>query len=469
MNSREEFNLDEISVYGILRKLFRNIWMVVFAAAGAWLLVTGVKGMTWEPQYTSHAVLAVNSRGTGNDAYSSLTLTNQMAGVFSEVFSSQVLKEKIAESLGQDQIDARIFASVVKETNLIEVSVIAREPREAYLILQSAIENYHAVSDYLFSNAVLRVIQEPDIPFGPSNPLRINKLRILAAAGAAVVVCGLIVLFSALRFTVQTRAGARRNLDGRILAVLPFERKYKTFRELVFRRKKSILLSSPLIGIGFSESVEKLASLIGHHMNRREQKVLLVSSVCENEGKSSVAANIALALSEQGKRVLLIDADLKKPALWRIFDCDVEHPDLKLYLEGQAEMEKIIEEQEELAIIFQRTPVKQSSVLLDSPRFEELIKGLRNDWDYILLDSSPMAITSDAEFLLKWADTALLVVRQDWADIRAVNEAADAVRQSGADFMGVVLNAFCGERTGAGRGYGSYGYKRYSRIRTKEE
>lgn len=320
MNSREEINLDEISIYGILRNLALNFWLVLLAAAGAWFLVTGVKEMSWTPRYTSSAVMAVNSRGTGNDAYSSLSLTSQMAGIFSEVFSSNVLKDRIAQSLGQEEVEAEISAAVVTETNLITLSVTAGDPRQAYMVLQAAIDNYDTVSDYLFSNAVLRMVQEPDIPFAPSNPLRIDRIRTLAAAGAGAAVCACIALLSVMRFTVQTRTGARRNLDGRILETLPFEKKYKTLRERFSRRKKGILITSPLVGMGFAESVEKLAAQLEHHMARRGQKVLLVSSVAENEGKSSVAANLALALAERGRRVILMDADMKKPAIWRLTD-----------------------------------------------------------------------------------------------------------------------------------------------------
>ena len=250
MNSREEINLDEISIYGILRNLALNFWLVLLAAAGAWFLVTGVKEMSWTPKYTSSAVMAVNSRGTGNDAYSSLSLTSQMAGIFSEVFSSNVLKDRIAQSLGQEEVEAEISAAVVTETNLITLSVTAGDPRQAYMVLQAAIDNYDTVSDYLFSNAVLRMVQEPDIPFAPSNPLRIDRIRTLAAAGAGAAVCACIALLSVMRFTVQTRTGARRNLDGRILETLPFEKKYKTLRERFSRRKKGILITSPLGGHG---------------------------------------------------------------------------------------------------------------------------------------------------------------------------------------------------------------------------
>lgn len=468
MNSREEINLDEISIYGILRNLALNFWLVLLAAAGAWFLVTGVKEMSWTPKYTSSAVMAVNSRGSGNDAYSSLSLTSQMAGIFSEVFSSNVLKDRIAQSLGQEEVEAEISAAVVTETNLITLSVTAGDPRQAYMVLQAAIDNYDTVSDYLFSNAVLRMVQEPDIPFAPSNPLRIDRIRTLAAAGAGAAVCACIALLSVMRFTVQTRTGARRNLDGRILETLPFEKKYKTLRERFSRRKKGILITSPLVGMGFAESVEKLAAQLEHHMTRRGQKVLLVSSVAENEGKSSVAANLALALAERGRRVILMDADMKKPAIWRLFDCRDEGAELLDYLEGKAKLEEILQEREDLTVVLQRDSVKNSSRHMDSPAFKELLGKLRTDWDYVILDSAPMAFTSDAEFLLKEADAAVLVVRQDWSDVRAVNEAADAIRQSGADLVGFVLNAFRGGRSAFRHGYGYYGYGKYRQKQGEE-
>ena len=105
---------------------------------------------------------------------------------------------------------------------------------------------------------------------------------------------------------------------------------------------------------------------------------------------------------------------------------------------------------------------------MDSPAFKELLGKLRTDWDYVILDSSPMAFTSDAEFLLKEADAAVLVVRQDWSDVRAVNEAADAIRQSGADLVGFVLNAFRGGRSAFRHGYGYYGYGKYRQKQGEE-
>ena len=103
-----------------------------------------------------------------------------------------------------------------------------------------------------------------------------------------------------------------------------------------------------------------------------------------------------------------------------------------------------------------------------SEKLEHLLEVCRLKADYVIIDSSPMGVTSDVEVLMKYADSVLLVVRQDWSDIRAVNDKADIVRQSRKDFSGFLLNAFHREpdlMDGTPGGYGYYGYRRYHKGR----
>ena len=91
---------------------------------------------------------------------------------------------------------------------------------------------------------------------------------------------------------------------------------------------------------------------------------------------------------------------------------------------------------------------------------KQFIRDSRNLVDYLILDSSPMSLASDTELLMKLADTAVLIVRQDWTDIRAVNDAVDNIGQSGTDFSGFVLNVFQRESLFRnGQEYRYYGYR----------
>lgn len=90
-----------------------------------------------------------------------------------------------------------------------------------------------------------------------------------------------------------------------------------------------------------------------------------------------------------------------------------------------------------------------------------LIDAGRKKMDYIILDTPPMSVSSDAELMLKMADNAVLIVRQDWTDVRAANDASDTIRQAGVDFTGFILNAFLKEHLWSSlRGHSYYGYGR---------
>lgn len=473
MEESREFRLDEISFFSIFKDIIKNIWVIILAAAAGWLAVTGARRLTWTPEYSSSATLAVTAKGSSSNAYSSLNLTTQMAEIFSEVFSSNVLRDKIAEELGQDSVDAEISASIIQETNLVVVRVTSASPSQTYRVIQSAIDNYSTVSDYLFSNAVLRTVQEPAVPVGPSNAPNISRMQKLAMIGGAGLTGVLIIVFSVMRFTVKTKEGARRNLDGRILETIPYEHKNKTLRGALRKNKTSLLMSTSLVSMRFSESCRKLATQVDHHMRTRKQKVLLVTSVAENEGKSSAAANLALALSEKGRSVILIDTDLKKPAQSKIFDIHGKSGHyLTDYLDRKASVGQILRKEGEgnLFLVLQYGGVKSSARYLDSKEMRGLIRAAGSSVDYVILDSSPLMLSSDALILTRLADAVLLVARQDWSDIRALNDAADDLRQTDTDFMGFVLNAFRdGRQSGGKQEYSYYGYHRRQRGKAGEE
>lgn len=468
MEDTKEFRLEEVSFRSIFIDLIRNAWVILIMAAAASLAVSGVEKLIYVPEYTASATMVVNAKG-GSSTYNSLSLTNQMADIFSEVFGSDVLRSRIAEDLGRTDIEGEISCSIIEETNLIVLRVTSSDPRQAYLIIRSALENYDTVSDYLFSNATLRILEEPSVPYSPSNVMNLGRIEKLAMLGAAGVTIMGIGLCSLLRFTVKNKESARNNLDGTILGTIPFEKKHLTWKERLQRKNRSLMILSSRVGAQFTESYRKVATRLNHHMRKRNQKVLLIASVAENEGKSSVAANLALALAEKGKRVALIDLDLKKPAQYKIFDSPkAQETWLADYLTGKADVDNLLyyDEGTGLFHIFQNIGARNSGGLLESPRMRNVLQACRKSMDYVILDTAPMALSSDAELLMKQADVGVLVVRQDWTDIRAVNDAADLIRQSGADFGGFILNAF--HREGIALSSSAGAYQRYGRKQAEE-
>lgn len=194
----------------------------------------------------------------------------------------------------------------------------------------------------------------------------------------------------------------------------------------------------------------------------------MVTSVNENEGKSTIIANLALSLTAAGKNVLLIDLDMRKPSLYKIFEVENQEIDvLGKVLKGESDAENLIQvlSKEKLCVIFNTKEYSRSTELLSGERLKLLLNYLREKFDYILIDTPPMQTVADAEVIAGAAEASLVVVREHQTPVPAILEVLDSLRDSNAKPIGCVLNDSYGNigQSLGGYQYGSdYGY-RYGR------
>ncbi len=432
---------DEINPLRLALDVLRNIWVAVLMALAVWMGVSAYGKLNYTPQYTSSTTLVVSAKGSAG-AYSSLNLTTNMAQVFSEVFESTILREKVEQKLGEP-LRGYIATRTVPNTNLVVVSVVSSNPEQAFRALNHVIDTYPEFAETMFANAVLNVIKDPEVPRSPSNSGSVESMKKLGAVAAFCLTVALIVALSVLRSTAQTPAAARRRLDGRLLRPIRHEIKNKTFRAA--RKKKNVapLVTSAFTSTGFREDNQSLCSKLEYHMRKRGQKVILVSSAGENEGKSTVAANLALGLAARDKRVVLLDCDFRKPAVHKIFEVQVaEGKDFGKYLtQEDGEGDFLIRlKKHPLTVGVNAAGCKYPQRLITSPKLAQCLQALREEYDYVILDSPPMLVAADTEALAGVADAAILVAREDYVRVRDINDCLDALRRSSPDFVGYVLN-----------------------------
>lgn len=432
--------VDEINIWRLMQDLLRDLWVGILIAAAVWLGLSAKAKQDYVPQYSSSATLVVSAKG-GAGAYSSLNLTSNMANVFAEVFQSNVLLEKVEEQMGE-ALNGYITTRTVPNTNLVILGVVAENPEQAFRVLNLVLETYPEIGETMFSNAVLSVIKDPEIPRWPSNGQPVNASTTLAALAFLLTMVGVAVL-SVFRDTVQTSVAAKRRVDGRLLRSVRYEFKNKTFRSLRKRKNVAPLITSPFTSTGFKEDNQSLCSKLEYHMRRRDQKVILVSSAGENEGKSTVAANLALGLAARNKKVALLDCDFRKPAVYKIFETKPsEGKDFGKYLMGEAgEPDFLVDMKKQgLSVGISATGYKYPQRLINAPNMHRCLAALRQEYDYIVLDSPPMLVAADTEALAAQADVAVLVVREDYIRVRDINDCMDALRRSCPDLAGFVLN-----------------------------
>lgn len=190
-------------------------------------------------------------------------------------------------------------------------------------------------------------------------------------------------------------------------------------------------------------------------------RVIALTSSVPNEGKSSVAFNLANSLAEDGKQVLFIDADIRKSVTVVRYGVDQETKGLSHYLSGQSKMEDVIYETnvDNFSIVFTGQSAPNPAELLGNDRFKALVAHARDTYDYVVLDCPPLGSVIDAAIIAKECDGAIIVIETDNVSYKVVQRVKKQLEQSGCHILGAVLNKV--DMGGKGYGYGKGYYGNY--------
>lgn len=464
-------------IHDVLRRWYLILAVMLIAAMAAYVYTD----YTYTPQYSTTTTFVATAGGTSTTTYQNLSAANNLASVFSEVLDSSILRKKVMEEVGISSFDGTITASVVSETNLLTMTVKGSDPRTVFLMTKAIIEHHDIVSYQVLGGTILEVLQQPSVPSAPINPLDLSGTVKKAAVLAGALMCALLVFLAYRADKIRSRFDADSKLSMRVLGELYHERKYKTLKESIKRKKTSILITNPVTSFTYTESVNKLASRVEKRFHS-DEKVLMVTSLLENEGKSTVAVNLALAMARKGNRVLLIDGDLRKPACSKILNLPQKNAGTAEVLLGEAALADCIKRRENngLYMLCGRKNMRTATNLVSSPAMEGLLSQAKAEYDFVIVDTPPMSQAPDAECIGAFADAALLVVRQDAAYADELNEAAATLERTGIHLIGCVLNNVYGSasytpafsygaygkygRYGKYGKYGKYGYGKYGRY-----
>lgn len=443
MNQEKEL-FEQLDLFSMIKDILRQWWVILLFSLSAALLTSVVKTETFNPQYTVSTTFVVTSKGLNTSVYSNLSGTISKAEQFKQILEFNLLKTTVKEDLGLDSFDATTNVVAVENTNMLRMSVTSNSALLSYRITKSILKNYHSVSDYVLTNVILEIIEPPAIPARPSNAQNVwnsMKKAFLITAAALILI---LAVFSYMKDTIKNENDAKRKIDARLLGTVYRE---KTKR-MVKAKNRSMIVTNPLISYRFTEAYRMITAKLVNRMEKRHAKVLMVTSVTENEGKSTVASNIALCLAKEGNRVLLIDCDFRKPALYKIFSSDemqgvVNFPEI---LKSNAIPANLINHVKDgnFYTILNDTQSFILEDIMNTGVFDRIMTICRNKMDYIVMDTSPIALVSDTVQLADHADASIVVMSQDRILARDINDTIDSLNNTKAQVIGCVFNNVSG-------------------------
>lgn len=215
----------------------------------------------------------------------------------------------------------------------------------------------------------------------------------------------------------------------------------------------------------YVEAYKSLRTNIGYltNVNKTEgASSILVTSAVPEESKSTTAINLSLTLAAGGKKVVLVECDLRKPVLRKYLKRELNKNGLSAYLANKANLDSCITDLPDLGIsvIGAGAIPPNPSELLNSWRMKEMMDILKDNFDYVILDAPPVTVVTDAIIVGRLTDGAILVVRSKFASARTIRKAKEKLENVGVHIFGAVLTRFDIKKSGWRGGY-EYQYYEY--------
>lgn len=418
---------------------------------------------SYTPQYVASATVSVTTPGGG---YMNTQSAQEMAEIFPYVLTSGVLQDVVVSDLGLDYLPGSISVEAEEGVNMITISVSSNDPQMAYNILQSVIENYPKVAEYIFGQTSLEILDETGIP---SDTQRETVIRGSYKRGAlqGIIISGVILcLYVFFKRTVHSKEQLKKRINIKDLGSLPYVKQKKRKKA----ENNNINILNERIPPFYEEAVRRLRIRVMRELEQRDGGVVMVTSSVPGEGKTTAAVNLAIAIAKQGKSVILVDCDPRNPSIQAVMQEEGTHEGIGAVLRDEIPLENalstVAEIDADLRILYGGEPNTEDAALLGSRRMGEVIKTLRRHADYVILDTAPAELLVDASLLVKYADSVLYVIRCDYTKMGKIKRGIEVLSMRNANILGYVFNGDTNRRESRyGYGYGGYGrYGRYGRY-----
>ncbi len=421
----------------------------IAAASAATALMT--------PTYkaTTQLFVSVQSDGsTASELQQAGTFSAQRVKSYADIASSPRVTAPVVEQLNldesADELSARIEAEAPLDTVLINLSVTDTSPDRAAQIANAAGSQFTNVVEELerprgerISPVKLSVTQQAQPPSDAESPRPGINVALGLLVGLALGVGAAV-----LRETLDTSAKGSDDVETASGASVLGTVVYDSTAE------KQPLLTGVDPHSVRAEAYRQLRTNLQFIDVDDHPTCLVITSSIPGEGKSTTAANLALAIAQGGSRVALVDADMRRPSVAKNFEL-VGEVGLTSVLIGKAGIDDVVQPASDGLDVITSGPIPPNpSELLGTQHMHELLKELAARYDRVIIDTPPLLPVTDAAVLARLADGAVLVVRANKTSREQVTRAADGLRSVGAKLLGCVLSM----APSKGRDAYTYGY-----------
>jgi capsular exopolysaccharide synthesis family protein len=435
--SNRQHEKDEVSLLMEIARymeiLWRRKWLIA-ATLLATLAVVAFGTARMSPLYSASALVRLTETRTGPASYSDLTYAERLRNTYVQLLESRPVLDAAAQQLGEgysgEILEEMVDAQALPSTELIRITADGGSPQEAADIAGVMAQQAIAMSSPPYVVSMVGPPTPPPSPDRPRPALYMSLAALLGLLGGL----GLAFLFERLDGTIHSAEALRATAGAPLLGWVPSLRLGRS------RRNSAVLVDGTTGAAGIEAFRHLGANILARISALSEGKPgafsLLVTSPEPRAGKSTVLANLAVAIAQEGRRVVVVGSDLRNPSLEQVFGV------LRLPSGTEPTLASTALEDR---LVWTRVPgvrllPSQSYASIPRQQLEVLVDRLAESGDVVLFDSPAALASADAAILAPLVDGVLLVVAKERTTDRNLALAQAELEAAGGRVLGVILN-----------------------------
>lgn len=434
--------MEEIDIKELLNYIKEKIWIVgialVISIITTIVYIKGIKKPIYKSSTTYVLTSSTDNQGITN---TEVTLNEKLIATYKEIIKSRNILQKVIDKLElkdvtTGQLAKNVTVEQISTSSMIKITVSNRDPELAQKIAERIGIEFSREIEAIYDMNNLSIVDTPVVPKNASN--KSNKKEIVVINGGAVV-GSLMVIFMLFYFdnTVKDAEQVEDKTNLPVLGNVPLIQKKKGTEKI----EELIVKVDPKSTI--SEGIRTIRTNLQFSNVDGNVKKIMVTSSMPGEGKSFTSANLATAFAQNGDKVLMIDCDMRKGRLHKIFELSNSKGLSNLLIDNvEKNYKKYIKKTnvDNLSIITSGVVPPNPSELLNSEKNKKLIEILEKEYDYIIFDCVPTNGLPDSLIMANLVNKAIIVCAANVTPTELLQKTKNSLKNVDADIAGIVVN-----------------------------
>ena len=468
----DEINLGEMLAYF---KAKLHILLIIFT------LIFGLGSFyvffMQKPKYEATATVIVSSDKSNANLPGEVAINKNLIDTYTQVVKSHRVLDKVKSDMNTEltysDMLGMIEVSAIKGTEIINITTTDRDAEFTTKMTNKIADHFVKEIAKIYNDRNINVLDSAVTPTEPAN-IKVVRQEIIAFAAGIIVSVSILFLIFYFDRSVKTSEQVESQLHLPVIGKIHMidaekERLKRRQRALALKAKKEAKeddsaenaenaeneeeaseedLSSELILKNnpksiISEDFRTVRTSLDFSLVGKNNNSLVLTSTVPNEGKSFVSANLAIAFANTGKKVLLVDADMRLGRQHEIFELSNQAGLSNLLVETAGDrLRKYVQktEIENLSVVTRGVTPPNPAELIDSKQMEKFIATVKSKYDYVIIDSAPVYNLADSLIISKKADRTMIVCRANKTNINHVKDGLKSLQAIDANIAGVILN-----------------------------